>query len=153
MPPTTSFTWANVPRPFRTMARWITVAQAAGYGVSLAFARHTAARFANPSVDQTQELLVSAHSHLLSMTALFALSGVSFALCSRPAEPLKTWVLSAPFAAILTGFTAVWLMRYSPLFSWALLASHLVMAVAFYFQIIVTLRELRRVRTVERAQG
>lgn len=149
MPPqqTATLTWSRVPPLYRSLARWITIAQAAGYGVSIVFARQTAARFlaaGGPGAD-THELLLSAHSHLLSMTALFALSGFFFGLCERPGEPLKRVVLLAPFAAILIAFMSVWLLRVSPVFTWPLLAANLVMAVAFYIQIIATLRALRKV--------
>jgi len=139
-------TWADVPHPFRVLARWITIAQAAGFGVGLAFSRQNAARFARAgdTAMAAQELLLSAHSHLLGMTALFALSGVSFALCSRPTGKLKTLMISAPFFAIMLAFTAVWLMKYAYGFVWLLLACFIVMAVVFYAQIVITLRELRK---------
>jgi len=142
----TSVTWADVPHPFRVLARWITIAQAAGYGVGLAFARQNAARFegADGTVRAANELLLSAHSHLLGMTALFALSGVCFALCSKPTGRIKTLMISAPFFAIMLAFTAVWLMKYWPVFVWLLLGANVVMAVVFYAQIMITLRELRR---------
>lgn len=140
-----AITWKRLPRPLRLLARWITIAQAAGYGVSIVFARQTAARFANAAGPDMHEVLLSAHSHLLSMTALFALSGVSYALCSTPKEPLKSVAIAAPFAAIMVAFMAVWLMRFSAAFSMLLLSAHVVMAVVFYYQIIVTLRELRAV--------
>ena len=144
-----TLTWAQVPRPLRLLARWITIAQAAGYGVSLAFARQMASRFDNLSGTDSHELLLSAHSHLLGMTALFALSGACYALCSKPKEPLRSAAIVSPFAAIMTAFTAVWLMRFSPAFSVLLLTAHIVMAVTFYYQIIITLRELRAVRKAE----
>ncbi|HEY2805368.1 MAG TPA: hypothetical protein VGI92_05865 [Gemmatimonadales bacterium] len=141
-----TLTWAAVPPVFRSLARWITIAQAAGYGVSIVFARQTAARFlaAGGAGTDSHDLLLAAHSHLLGMTALFALSGVSFALCDKPGEPFKRLVLVAPFAAILIAFVSVWMLRMSPVFTWPLLAANLVMAVAFYTQIIFTLRALRR---------
>jgi len=146
---TPTLTWAQLPKPLRTLARWITIAQAAGYGVSIAFARQMAARFANATGAENHELLLSAHSHLLGMTALFALSGACYALCATPKEPLKTWAIVTPFAAIMVAFTAVWLMRFSLAFSVLLLASQAVMAVVFYYQIVVTLRELRAVNKSE----
>ena len=85
-----TLTWAQVPRPLRLLARWITIAQAAGYGVSIAFARQMAARFDGPAGADNHALLLSAHSHLLGMTALFALSGACYALCSKPKDPLKS---------------------------------------------------------------
>ncbi len=149
-----AITWTDVPAPFRVLARWITIAQAAGYGVSLAFARQTADRFrpvpgsSGPafSAADAHELLLSTHSHLLGMTALFALSGLCFALCARPAGRLKHALLATPFFAIMVAFTAVWLMKYAAGFVWLLLAANVVMAVVFYTQIIVTLRELRHAR-------
>ena len=145
----TKLTWAQLPETFRVLARWITIAQAAGYGVSIVFARQTAQKFLAGAGD-SHELLLSAHSHLLGMTALFAISGAMFALCERPAEPLKRTVLVAPFAAIMIAFVSLWLMRITPLFTWPLMAANVVMAVAFYFQIIVTLRELRKQRMEDR---
>jgi len=144
-----SVSWAQVPRSLRVLARWITIAQAAGYGVSIAFARELAARFRSAEGVDAHELLLSAHSHLLGMTALFALSGACYALCAGPREPLKTWAIATPFAAIMVGFMAVWLMRFSSAFSALLIACQVVMAVVFYYQIIVTLKELRAVNRLE----
>ena len=144
-----ALTWSQVPRPLRTLARWITIAQAAGYGVSIAFARQMAGRFTSPAGADNHELLLAAHSHLLGMTALFALSGACFALCSTPKEPLKSLAIATPFAAIMIAFTAVWLMRFSPDFAVLLVAAQVVMAVVFYYQIVLTLRELRAVNKAE----
>jgi hypothetical protein len=141
-----TLTWAQVPPPLRTLARWITIAQAAGYGVSLAFARQTARRFlAGGSGADAHEMLLAAHSHLLGMTALFALSGLCFALCTWPKGRWKPALLATPFAAILLAFTALWLMAYAPGFAMLLLAANVVMAVVFYVQVVVILRTLRRV--------
>ena len=143
-------TWADVPRTFRTLARWITIAQAAGFGVSLVFARQTASRFLATSTGaDLHDLLQSAHSHLLGMTALFAMSGFCFALCERPRDPWKSIVLAAPFLAIMLAFLAVYLMKYSTLFAWVLIAANLVMTVAFYVQVIATLRALRVQRQLD----
>lgn len=138
-------TWADVPKPFRVLGRWVTIAQAAGFGVGLAFARQNMERFnSSPdTVSSVNQLLLSAHSHLLGMTALFALSGICFALCSKPEGALKARLISLPFLAIVLAFTAIWLMKYWYAFVWLLLAAMLTMSVCFYWQIIVTLRELR----------
>ena len=147
-------TWASVPRTFRTLARWITIAQAAGFGVSLVFARQTANRFlAGAGGPDLPILLQSAHSHLLGMTALFAMSGFCFALCERPRDPVKSVVLAAPFLAIMLAFVAVWLLKYSLLWAWVLVAANLVMTVAFYIQVIATLRALRLQRTADNRAG
>lgn len=155
-PKRAAWTWASVPRPVRQLARWVTIAQAAGYGVGLALVRQAlnlpgseASGTDGPSVaEPLTQMLLSTHSHLLGMTALFTISGIAFSLCERPGDPWKQRILIAPFVAIVTAFTAVWLMKYwhGP-FSWVLVAANVAMAVAFYTQIIVVLRELRRVRT------
>ena len=137
-------TWSAIPQPFRVLARWITIAQAAGYGVGLAFARQNAARFNSSDGAAVNELLLSAHSHLLGMTALFAMSSLCFALCDKPVGTLKNVIIAAPFAAILLAFTAIWLMKYAGGMVWVLGLSFIVMTVVFYTQIIVTLRSLRK---------
>jgi hypothetical protein len=149
MTPSIGPTWASVPRTFRTLARWITIAQAAGFGVSLVFARETARGFLTSGSADPHQLLQSAHSHLLGMTALFAMSGFCFALCERPRDPLKSIVLAAPFLAIMLAFVAIYLMKYSTLFAWVLIAANLVMTIAFYVQVIATLRALRIQRTID----
>jgi hypothetical protein len=128
-------TWRDVPHPFRFLARWVTIAQAAGYGVSLAMV---------PRMPRSPDMLLGAHAHLLGMTALFAITGFLFAFCERPAGAWKTRILAAPFVAILVAFTAVWLAKeLDHRFVWLLPVTGVVMTVAFYVQIIRILRELR----------
>ena len=95
-------TWRDVPAPLRVLARWVTIAQAAGYGVSLVMV---------PRLPRTADTLAAAHAHLLGMTALFAITGLCFALCERPGGRWKTALLATPFIAILVAFTAVWLAK------------------------------------------
>ncbi len=138
-----AITWREVPAPFRVLARWVTIAQAAGYGVSLAML---------PRVPRTPDMLAGAHAHLLGMTALFAISGVLFAVCEKPEGAWKTRILVAPFAAILVAFTAVWLAKdLDHRFVWLLPVTGLVMTVAFYAQTIVILREIKGVRDEARS--
>jgi len=67
------------------------------------------------------------------------------ALCERPSERWKRWIIAEPFAALLVSFSAMWLMRYvDPRFSWLLEASSALLAVTFYVQSYLILREVRR---------
>lgn len=154
-------TWAGQSRPLRTLARWLTVVQAVGYTTSLVFVWYTtglgpggmAARYrgSDPALTDTAmnfpksfaEMLTITHTHLLSMAAIFALSGLCLALCARPSERWRRWLIVEPFVALLTSFSAMWLMRYvDPRFSWLLALSSGSMAVVFYIQTWWILREL-----------
>jgi hypothetical protein len=138
-------TWRDAPAPFRTLAYWVTIAQAAGYGVSLAMV---------PRMPRSPDMLVGAHAHLLGMTALFAISGVLFAFCEKPGGAWKTRILAAPFIAILAAFTAVWFAKeLDHRFVWLLPVTGLVMTVAFYTQTIRILRELRAAARADAAAG
>ncbi|PYP44286.1 MAG: hypothetical protein DMD42_08235, partial [Gemmatimonadetes bacterium] len=96
------------------------------------------------------EMLTITHTHLLSMVVIFLLTGLGVALCERPAERWKRRLIAEPFGALLVSFSAMWLMRYvDPRFSWLLEASSAVLAVTFYVQSYLILRELRRVEREE----
>jgi len=137
----TAIAWRGVPHPFRELARWVTIAQAAGYGVSLAML---------PRVPHSPDMLPGAHAHLLGMTVLFAISGFLFAVCERPTGPWKARLIVAPFVAILVAFTAVWFAKvFDHRFVWLLPVTGLVMTVAFYMQTVVILRELKAARDAD----
>src|SRR5207247_222581 len=96
------------------------------------------------------ELLTIPHTHLLSMAVSFVLTGLGVALCERVSERWKRWLIAEPFVALLVSFSAMWLMRYvDPRFSWLLEASSALLAVTFYVQSYVILRELRQVEREE----
>ena len=136
MPTAPTLLWRDVPRSLRLVARWVTIAQAAGYGVSLVLV---------PRMPRSPDMLLSTHAHLLGMTALFALSGACFALCERPAGRWKSAIIVVPFIAILTAFTAVWLASaLDHRFVWLLRVTGAVITVAFYTQTVVILRALRQ---------
>jgi len=156
-------TWRSVPAPFRTLARWVTIVQLVGYTTSLVFVWHTtrlvppgvAARYRGADTLASQgamqfpksfaEMLTITHTHLLSMAVIFLLTGLGLALCERPSERRKRWLIAEPFVALLVSFSAMWLMRYvAARFSWLLEASSAVLAVTFYVQSYLILRELRR---------
>ena len=147
------------------MARWVVIVQLVGYTTSLVFVWHTTRlvppgiesryRGADPEAPQGggamqfpksfAEMLTITHTHLLSMAVIFVITGIGLALCERVAERWKRFLVAEPFVALLVSFSAMWLMRYvDPRFSWLLEASSTVLAVTFYAQSYLILRELRR---------
>jgi hypothetical protein len=160
--------WRALPRPVRTLGWWLTLVQAVGYTTSLVYVWLTtrmvpggiASHYRGDDPGATQgpmhfgksfaEMLTVTHTHLLSMAAIFAMSGAALALCARPVERWRRFLIAEPFGALLISFAAMWLMRYAdPRFAWLLEASSAVMAVTFYIQTALVLRELRRVAREE----
>ena len=157
-----SWTWATVPREVRTLGRWITIVQLVGYTTSLVFVWHTtrlvpsgvAARYRGEAIDSLAsgamqfpksfgEMLTITHTHLLSMAVMFVLTGAGIALCGRLSERWRRFLIAEPFCALLVSFSAMWLMRYvDGRFAWLLEASSAVLAVTFYVQSFLILREL-----------
>ena len=144
-------TWRTVPAAARTLGRWITIVQLVGYTTSLLFVWHTT-RLVPPGIEaryrgadpQAAEMLTITHTHLLSMAVIFVISGIGIALCERVTERRKRWLIAEPFGALLVSFSAMWLMRYVDAhFSWLLEASSAVLAMTFYLQSYLILRELR----------
>lgn len=156
-------TWQDVPAPLRTLGRWITIVQLAGYTTSLVFVWHTtrlvptgvAARYLGTDPETTRgamrfpksfaEMLTITHTHLLAMAVIFVLTGLGVALCASLSDRWKRFLIAEPFVALLVSFSAMWLMRYAGGgFSWLLEASSAVLAATFYVQSYLILRELRR---------
>jgi ABC-type uncharacterized transport system permease subunit len=154
-------TWGTLPPAIRLLARWITIVQLVGYTTSLVYVWHTTKlvptgiaghyRGKDPDVSAAamefpksfSEMLTITHTHLLSMAVIFVLTGLGIALCARPSERWKRFLIGEPFVALLMSFTAMWLMRYAdPRFSWLLEASSAILAVTFYVQSWLILREL-----------
>jgi hypothetical protein len=151
-----------VPAPIRTLARWLTIVQLVGYTTSLIFVWHTtqlvprgiATRYRGAAIDSTAttpmqfpksfgEMLTITHTHLLSMAVIFVFTGIGVALCTRPSARWRRFLIAEPFAALLVTFTAMWLMRYvDGRFAWLLEASSATLAVTFYAQSFLILREL-----------
>ena len=157
-------TWRSVGAPLRTLARWVTIVQLVGYTTSLVFVWHTTrlvppgieSRYRGTDPEASQgamqfsksfgEMLTITHTHLLSMVLIFVITGIGVALCERVGERSKRWLIAEPFVALLVSFSAMWLMRYvDPRFSWLLEASSALLAVTFYVQSYLILRELRQV--------
>lgn len=160
-----SWTWASVPRAVRTLARWIMIVQLVGYSTSLVFVWHTtrlvpsgvATRYRGASVDSLDsgamqfpksfgEMLTITHTHLLSMAVIFLITGLGITLCARLSERTRRFLIVEPFCALLVSFSAMWLMRYAGSgFAWLLEASSSLLAITFYVQSFLILRELRDV--------
>ena len=149
--------------PFRAVGRWITIVQLVGYTTSLLFVHHTtrmtpggvASHYRGNATDSAAseaamefpksyaEMLTITHTHLLSMAVIFVLSGLALALCERPSEAWRRALIVEPFVALLVSFSAMWLMRYvDARFSWLLSLSSALMALTFYVQSFLVLREL-----------
>lgn len=160
--------WDDAPRPLRVLAGWLTIVQVAGYTTSLVFVWWTTRlvpagiadhyRGSDPSTTagamqfskSFAEMLTITHTHLLGMAVIFAVSGGCVALCGSLSERARRLLIAEPFLALLISFGAMWLMRYADhRFAWLLEASSLAMAVTFYLQSALVLRELRRVRRGE----
>ncbi len=148
-------TWRSAPSPLRTLARWITIVQLVGYTTSLLFVHHTTgmtpsgvarhyrggdstAAAADAPMEFAKsyaEMLTITHTHLLSMAAIFVFSGAALALCERPTERWRRFLIAEPFVALLVSFASMWLMRYvDGRFSWLLSLSSAIMALTFYVQ-------------------
>jgi hypothetical protein len=156
-------TWRHAPRTLRALGRWVTLLQLVGYTTALLFVRHTTG-MTPPGVSEQYrgsdstavteaamkfpksyaEMLNITHTHLLGMLVIFALSGAGLALCERPAERWRLFLIVEPFGALLVSFSAMWLMWYvDARFSWLLTLSSGIMALTFYVQSFFVLRELR----------
>ncbi|HEY6225239.1 MAG TPA: hypothetical protein VIW26_15760 [Gemmatimonadales bacterium] len=163
--------WRTLPAPLRTLGRWVTLIQIVGYTTSLVFVWRTtsftppgiAARYRGV-VDSAgsgplggsagaggamqfpksfAEMLTITHTHILGMAAIFAISGLCLALCTRPGERWRRFFIAEPFVALFVSFSSMWLMRYvDPRFAWLLEASSASLAVVFYLQSWWILREL-----------
>jgi hypothetical protein len=155
------FTWEALPPPIRSLARWVTIVQLVGYTTSLVFVWHTtrlvpsgiAGHYRGTDPEATTaamefpksfaEMLTVTHTHLLSMAIIFVLTGLGIALCARLSEGWKRFLIAEPFVALLVSFSAMWLMRYAdPRFAWLLEASSSILAITFYAQSWLILREL-----------
>ena len=155
-------TWADLPVPFRRLARWVTLVQIVGYTTSLAFVWYTTRIRAGGIADRyrgvdpaqvsdapmqfpkpMEEMLRITHTHLLSMVVIFLISGAALLFCSRVTPRWKHFLSIEPFGAILVSFAALWLTRFvDARFALVLIASSGLMAITFYLQCALVLREL-----------
>jgi len=151
--------WSTLPSSFRALGRWVTLVQMVGYTTSLVYVWQTTRLLPAGIADHYRgsetaegamqfpksfsQMLAITHTHMLSMAVIFVLSGVSLALCERVPEGRKRFLIVEPFVALLVSFSAMWLMRYAdPRFSILLALSSTLMALTFYLQCALVLREL-----------
>lgn len=156
---TDRLTWSSVSPTVRSLGRCISVIQLLGYTTALVFVWHTTGltpggisghyRGAEGTEGAMQfpksfaEMLTITHTHLLSMAVIFLISGLSLSLTERVAERWKQRLAVEPFVALLLSFSSMWLMRYvHPGFSILLALSSSLMALTFYLQSFLVLREL-----------
>jgi hypothetical protein len=90
------------------------------------------------------EMLNIIHTHILTMTFIFALSGCITLLTDSIPRRLRNIIVIEPFIGILVTFAGLWLMRYvHPAFSWLVSVSGTAMAMAFAVQGYALIKELR----------
>jgi hypothetical protein len=157
--------WSRLPSLVRTLGWWATVVQLVGYTTSLVYVWWTTRllpsgvaehyRGADPAGGEGQmtfaksfaEMLTITHTHLLSMAVIFVMSGISVAMVETVPLRWRRVLVVEPFAALLVSFMAMWLMRYvHPAFSLLLELSSGLMAITFYVQCGLVLRDLWRLR-------
>ena len=132
----------------------------AGYGVGLLFAGHTTSGTpaglteeyrGTPEGSQGAELkyaksedemYIFLHNHLLSLSLVFfAVGGIFYFSDTSPG--LKKFLMLEPFAALITTFGGIWLVRFvAPAFSWLVLLSGIAMAGCVIAMVVIILREL-----------
>ena len=151
--------WRSLPPATRALGRWVTLVQLVGYSTSLVYVWHTTRLTPGGIADHYRgaesadgamqfpksfaEMLTITHTHLLAMAVIFVISGVSLALCERVPGGWKRFLVAEPFGALLVSFGSMWLMRYvHPGFGVLLALSSGLMALTFYTQSVLVLREL-----------
>ena len=90
-----------------------------------------------------QEMLTIVHTHILSMSMLFFLTG--FLLAQTPInERLKLFLIIEPFASILLTFGGLYLIWYGvEWFRYVVIFSGIAMTLAYSAAVIIILKHLR----------
>jgi hypothetical protein len=89
------------------------------------------------------EMLNIIHTHVLTMTFIFALSGLITLMTRSIPTGLRRFAIVEPFYGILATFGGIWATRFiHPAFSWLVSVSGALMAFAFLVQCYAVLREL-----------
>ncbi len=93
------------------------------------------------------EMLNIIHTHVITMTLIFAISGFITLFTDALPKWLRNAVVLEPFLGIIATFGGLWATRYlGGGWSWLVSVSGAVMAVAFAVQTIALVLELRAVR-------
>jgi len=89
------------------------------------------------------EMFQTVHNHMFGLSITFLLTGLIFSFSSMKAGPLKTLILTEPFASIILSFGSFWLVRYiSAGWTWLLILSGVLMALGFLIQLTISLYDL-----------
>jgi hypothetical protein len=90
------------------------------------------------------ELIQTTHNHVLSLSVVFALV-LSLLFGAEISPRARLALVIESFAAILTSFGSLWLIRFvSPLFAWLLFASGIAMAASFFITVGILIGEIWR---------
>ena len=78
------------------------------------------------------ELLNTTHTHVLSMTFIFIITGGIFFFNSIITGSIKTFLIVEPFISIIVTFGGIWLVRFiHPGFSYLVILSGILMYLSF----------------------
>ena len=79
------------------------------------------------------ELLNTTHTHVISMTFIFIITGGIFFFNSIITGSIKTFLIVEPFISIIVTFGGIWLVRFiHPGFSYLVILSGILMYLSFF---------------------
>jgi hypothetical protein len=89
------------------------------------------------------EMFIFMHNHILSLSLVFLAVGGIFYFYSVVSEKMKMFLMLEPFAAILTTFGSMALVRYAmPELSWLVFVSGVSLCFSYSAMIVLTMKEL-----------
>lgn len=132
-----------------------------GYAVGLLFVEHTTSLTAtgvqeeflgNNAADSapeikyakaSSEMFVFMHNHMLSLSFMFFAVGMIFYFSSVVSSKVKSILLIEPFAAIVTTFGSIALVRFvSPAFNWLVIVSGVSLFTCYVVVVALIMKEL-----------
>ena len=89
------------------------------------------------------ELLNTTHTHVISMTFIFIITGGIFFFNSIITGSIKTFLIVEPFISIIVTFGGIWLIRFiHPGFSYLVILSGILMYLSFFIMASTIFYEL-----------
>ena len=89
------------------------------------------------------ELLNTTHTHVISMTFIFIITGGIFFFNSIITGSIKTFLIVEPFISIIVTFGGIWLVRFiHPGFSYLIILSGILMYLSFFIMASTIFYEL-----------
>ena len=89
------------------------------------------------------ELLNTTHTHVISMTFIFIITGGIFYFNSIITGSIKTFLIVEPFISIIVTFGGIWLVRFiHPGFSYLVILSGILMYLSFFIMASTIFYEL-----------